>query len=51
MHIVLADAIDAIGDAAVHFTTETFLNEIGGTMAQVVTIPLTTVMNLIGLED
>ena len=51
MHIVLADAIDAIGDAAVHFTTETFLDEVGGAMAEMVTIPLTTVMDLVGLED
>ena len=51
LHVVLADAIDHVGDAAIHFTTETFLNEIGGTLASLVTIPLTTAMNLVGLED
>ena len=51
MHIVLADAIDHVGDAAIHFTTETFLNEVGGTLAKLVTIPLTTGMKLIGLEN
>jgi len=51
LHVVLADAIDHVGDAAIHFTTETFLNEVGGTAAKVVTIPLTTVMMLLGLEE
>ena len=51
LHNVLADAIDHFGDAATHFTTETFMNEIGGTLASVVTIPLTTGMKALGMEE
>ena len=51
LHIALADAINHFGDTATHFVTETFLNEIGGELAKLVTIPLTTVMKGLGMED
>lgn len=51
MHNVLADGIVHFGDAATHFVTQTFLNEIGGEMGKWATIPLTTVMKAVGLEE
>ena len=51
LHNALGDAIKHFGDTATHAVTETFLNEIGGTLAKLVTIPLTTVMKGLGMED
>jgi len=51
LHIALAEAIDHFGDTATHFATETFLNEIGGEMAKLVTIPVTTVFKGIGMDN
>jgi len=50
LHNILADAIDHVGGVAAHTTTEVLLEEIGGTVAKVATIPVTTAMNLVGLE-
>ena len=51
LHIALAEGIDHFGDTATHFVTETFLNEIGGEMAKLVTIPVTTVSKGLGMDD
>jgi len=51
LHNVLADGIVHFGDAATHFATETFLNEVGGTVASLVMIPVTTGMKAIGMEE
>ena len=51
MHNILADAIDHVGSVAAHTTTEVLLEEIGGAVAKVATIPVTTAMNLVGLEE
>jgi len=47
----LADGIVHFGDAATYFVTETFLNEVGGTVASMVTIPVSAGMKAIGLEE
>jgi len=51
LHNVLADGIDHFGDTITYFTTETFMNEIGGTLAKCITIPLTTGMKALGMEE
>ena len=51
LHNVLADGIVHFGDAATHFVTQTFLNEVGGEVSKLVTIPLTTVMKALGMEE
>lgn len=51
MHNILADAIDHVGGVVAHTTTEVLLEEIGGAVAKVATIPVTTAMNLVGLEE
>ena len=51
LHVVLADGIKWFGEGATHFVTETFVNEVGGKVAQVGTIPIETVMKMIGLEE
>ena len=51
LHIVLADGIKWFGDGAAHFFGETLVNEVGGKVAQVATIPFETVMKMIGLEE
>ena len=44
LHVVLADGIRHFGDAANYFITETLINEVGGTMSKLITIPLVTGM-------
>ena len=51
LHVVLADGIRHFGDAAAHFITETLVNEVGGEMSKLITIPLTTVMKALGMEE
>jgi hypothetical protein len=51
LHVVLADGIRHFGDAATHFLTETLVNEVGGEMSKLITIPLTTVMKALGMEE
>ena len=45
----MADGIVHFGAAATHFVTETFLNEVP--VAALVTIPVTTVMKALGMEE
>ena len=51
LHLVLADGIKWFGEGAIHFATETFVNEVGGKVAQVGTIPFEAAMKMIGLEE
>ena len=50
LHVVLADGIKWFGDGATFFATETFVNEIGGKVAQVAGIGIETAMKQIGLD-
>ena len=51
LHVVLADGIKWVGDGVTHFATETFVNEVGGKIAQVAGIGIETVMKSIGLDE
>ena len=51
LHHALADAIAHYGAVTTHFTVDTFMNEVGGELAKWVTIPLTTGMMALGMED
>ena len=51
LHNVLADGIVHFGDALTHYVTETFLDEIGGEATKLITIPMTTVMIALGMEE
>ena len=50
LHIALAEGVEHFGDTVTHFVTETFMNEIGGEMSKLITIPVTTVANGLGLD-
>ena len=51
MHNVLADAIDHVGGVAAHTTSEVLLEKIGGFVAEIGTIPITTGLDLFGLDE
>jgi len=51
LHNVLADAIDHVGGVAAHTTSEVLLEKIGGFVAEIGTIPVTTGLDLFGLDE
>ena len=51
LHVVLADGIRHFGKVGSYFITETLVNQVGGTITKMVTIPIADAMIALGLEE